>query len=285
MGGRGAGARSAAGSAPRARSPAPRRSARAARRRAPCTSRPGASRLTSGSSSIALRRSVSTASATPGYWTLTTTSSPSIVVARCTWPIDAAANARSSKSENTRVSGPPNSSRNSRSSFENGTGGTSSRSSASFACSASRSSSGRPSNSTIESTCPTFIAAPRIWPSWFTSSLTSAAVRSFCAAAARSGERTRLTVRMPAHRAPWPVTRPPTRAVRAIRPVGSLRASGGSLASSVIRVRPGQRERSRQATGSRSLMIRRLLVRACSRSKAASTSVDGGSVDQRLPTC
>ena len=64
-------------------------------------SSPGASRLTSGSSSIALRRSVSTASATPGYWTFTATSSPSSVVARWTWPIDAAANARSSKSAKT----------------------------------------------------------------------------------------------------------------------------------------------------------------------------------------
>ncbi len=40
-------------------------------------SSPGASRLTSGSSSVALRRSVSTASATPGYWIFTATSSPS----------------------------------------------------------------------------------------------------------------------------------------------------------------------------------------------------------------
>ena len=71
----------AAGSAPRARSRAPRRSARAAPRTAALASRLGASRLTSGSSSVALRRSVSTASATPGYCTLTTTSSPSSVVA------------------------------------------------------------------------------------------------------------------------------------------------------------------------------------------------------------
>ena len=64
-------------------------------------SRLGASRLSSGSSSVALRRSLSTASATPGYCTLTATASPSSVVARCTWPIEAAANARSSNSENT----------------------------------------------------------------------------------------------------------------------------------------------------------------------------------------
>ena len=40
------------------------------------TSSPGASRLTSGSSSSRLRRSVSTASAMPGYWTLTATLAP-----------------------------------------------------------------------------------------------------------------------------------------------------------------------------------------------------------------
>ena len=74
---------------------------------------------------------------------------------------------------------------------------------------------------------------PRICPSWSTSWLTSAAVRSFCAVAARSGDRMRLAARMPAQRAPWLVTRPPTRAVRAIRPVGSFRASAGGLVALV----------------------------------------------------
>ena len=162
-------ARCGAGSGPRARSRAPRRSARASPRRAP--SRPARGEpLDSGSSSVALRRSVSTASATPGYWIFTTTSSPSRVVARWTWPIEAAANARSSKSRNTCCSGPPNSLRISFSRSANGTGGTSSRSAASLRCSSSCSSSGRPSNSTIEIIWPTFIAAPRICPSWSTSS-------------------------------------------------------------------------------------------------------------------
>ena len=40
-----------------------------------------------------------------------------------------------------------------------------------------------------------------------------------------------------------------------------------------------------QPTGARSRMIRRLLVRACSRSSARSISLGAGSVDQRLPTC
>ena len=98
-------------------------------------------------------------------------------------------------------------------------------------CSSARCSSGSPSNSIIENSCPTFIAAPRIRLSWSTSSPTSAAVRSSRAAAARSGERTRLAVRIPAQRNPCPVTRPPTRAVRASRPVGSRPASGGGSSS------------------------------------------------------
>ena len=45
----------------------------------------------------ALRMSDSSASATPGYWILTATARPSWRVARCTWPIDAAAKASCSK--------------------------------------------------------------------------------------------------------------------------------------------------------------------------------------------
>ena len=101
---RGTGARRAAGAAPPARSRAPRRSARAARRTAAVRRGPVRS-ADSGSSSVALRRSLSTASATPGYCTFTTTSSPSSVVARCTCPIEAAANARSSKDPKTRPTG------------------------------------------------------------------------------------------------------------------------------------------------------------------------------------
>ena len=190
----------------------------------------------SGSSSVALRRSLSTASATPGYCTFTTTSSPSSVVARCTCPIEAAANARSSKDPKTRPTGAPSSSRISFSSRENGTGGTSSRSVASLDSSSVRCSSGSPSSSIIENSCPTFIAAPRIRLSWSTSSPTSAAVRSSRAAAAPSGERTRFAVAIPAQRSPCPVTSPPTRAVRAIRPVGNRPAScgGGSSARAGI---------------------------------------------------
>ena len=41
----------------------------------------------------------SSASATPGYWILTATGRPSSSFARCTWPIEAAANASWSNSE------------------------------------------------------------------------------------------------------------------------------------------------------------------------------------------
>src|SRR5690349_22860741 len=47
---------------------------------------------------------------------------------------------------------------------------------------------------------------------------------AFSAAAARSGVRTRLAARIPAHRTPCPVTKPPTRTVRATRPAGSFPA-------------------------------------------------------------
>ena len=128
------------------------------------TSRPGASRLTSGSSTCRLRRSVSTASATPGYWTLTATRRPSRVTARWTWPIEAAAKASLLEVGEASPRGVPSSSRSSFSIRLNGSGGTSSRSEASVCLNSSRSPSGIAVKSTVESTWPTFIAAPRIWP-------------------------------------------------------------------------------------------------------------------------
>ena len=56
-----------------------------------------------------LRRSVSTASAMPGYCTLTATSRPSCVLARWTWPIDAAAKASSENSAKWSATFPPRS--------------------------------------------------------------------------------------------------------------------------------------------------------------------------------
>ncbi len=54
-----------------------------------------------------LRRSASSASATPGYWILTATARPSCSSARCTWPIEAAAKASSSISANSSSNGSP----------------------------------------------------------------------------------------------------------------------------------------------------------------------------------
>ncbi len=55
----------------------------------------------------AFRRSDSSASATPGYWILTATMRPSCRVPRCTWPIEAAANASGSISANSSPNGSP----------------------------------------------------------------------------------------------------------------------------------------------------------------------------------
>ena len=171
-----------------------------------------------------MRRSVSTASAIPGYWTLTATARPSAVVARWTWPIEAAANASGSNSANASLSGTPSSSRSSFSIALNGSGGTSSRSAASVVRNSSRSDSGIAVKSTVERTWPTFIAAPRIWPSCLTSSRAVAAARSPVAASARSSERSVFAARVPAQRRPWPATSPPKRRVRAIREVGGVSA-------------------------------------------------------------
>ena len=61
---------------------------------------PGREPLDQREQHLALRRSVSTASAMPGYWIFTATCLPSVVVARWTWPMLAAANASCSKSLN-----------------------------------------------------------------------------------------------------------------------------------------------------------------------------------------
>ncbi len=170
---------------------------------------------------------MSTASATPGYWTLTATARPSRVTARWTCPIEAAANASSSNSANTEAGFSPSSSRSSFSSRLNGSGGTSSRSLASVCLKFSRSSSGSAVKSIVERTWPTFIAAPRIWPSCSTSSRASAAARSPVAASARSGERTTFAARVPTQRADWPATSPPSFAERERRDVGGWRGSSG----------------------------------------------------------
>ena len=191
-------------------------------------SRPGASRLSSGSSSVALRRSLSTASATPGYCTLTTTVSPSSVVARCTWPIEAAANARSSNVGEHAAERPAELLAQQllelRERHRRDVVAQLRELCLKFVALAPRAA---PSNSIIESSCPTFIAAPRIWPSCVDE---LADERGGPLAASRPRPARASAPVGGAHPRParaCPATSPPTRAVRAIRPVGGRLGSAG----------------------------------------------------------
>ncbi len=195
-------------------------------------SRPGAMRASSGISILKLRRSASTASAMPGYWTLTATATPSRVVARCTWPIEAAAIASVSMSARTRETGSPHSAAISFSSLGQGTDGALSRSSARRRWMRSEPSTSMPGNSIVESTWPTFIAAPFMRPSWMTICSITSAVRLAWAFSRASSERTRSSARPPAIRPPWAATRLPRRVVRRSREeMGELSLRAGRRAS------------------------------------------------------
>ena len=60
-------------------------------------------------SSATLSRSAAIVSAMPGYCTLTATAWPSLVIARCTWPMEAAAIGSGSHCAKTWSGGPPSS--------------------------------------------------------------------------------------------------------------------------------------------------------------------------------
>ncbi len=94
------------------------------------TSRPGISRRRIGESMRRLRISDSTASAMPGYWTLTATSAPSWVRPRWTWPMLAAAAGSESISARTSSGLSPHSPSSTPWICFHETGGTSSRSDA-----------------------------------------------------------------------------------------------------------------------------------------------------------
>src|ERR1700722_1878234 len=130
------------------------------------------------------------------------------------------------------------------------------------------------------------MAAPRIFPSWSTISLIVAAVRWLSAAAARSGERTRFAVRIPAHRSPWPVTSPPTLAARAIRPVGSSPASGGFSSSALIglQVKQGARRYTRGRSDAFEAQVLELevVVESITRALAAETCLLDAAKRHRL---
>ncbi len=71
------------------------------------------------------------ASATPGYWIFTATARPSCSTARCTCPMEAAAEASWSKLSNSSSGGSSHSERSTRSTFFQGIGGAEVRSEAS----------------------------------------------------------------------------------------------------------------------------------------------------------
>src|SRR3954468_14301408 len=168
-----------------------------------------------------LRRSASTASATPGYCTLTATSRPSRVTARWTWPIEAAA----SGSGSMVAKASPTSASMSLRSFANGTLGAASRSSASLALNSSRRASGTASRSRVESTWPNFMATPFIDPSVATSWSAACMARS-------SG-----SPRPVAQRRPWPAAIPPRRALRPRREDG-MRGTHRGYAGPPVSPRP-----------------------------------------------
>ena len=119
--------------------------------------------------SSAPSRSSSIAAPTPGNCTFTATSRPSVVTARCTWPMLADATGRSSQTWNTRSGSSPSSSRTTSAARLGAIGAASAWSDASAAWA----SSGRASTMKLTS-WPTFISTPFISPS---SLATSSAVR------------------------------------------------------------------------------------------------------------
>ena len=91
----------------------------------------------------AFERSARIAESMPGYWILTATSRPSCRVPRCTWPIEAAANASGSIRSNSSSYGSSYSCSSTLRTFSQGIGGAVVRSAASFSWYSSRYSSGR----------------------------------------------------------------------------------------------------------------------------------------------
>ena len=125
----------------------PRCGSRAPRPAGPCSSptmglgsMPGNSIDMTVNSRSVFSRSAATAWSTPGYWTLTATSRPSWVTARCTWPMDAAASGTGSHTANTRSGASPSSARITCATSSGAMGGAS----ACNCASASRTGSGRP---------------------------------------------------------------------------------------------------------------------------------------------
>ncbi len=197
------------------------------------TSSPGARRLTSGKSMLRLRRSVSTASAIPGYCTFTATSRPSWVVARWTCPIEAAATGCSEKSAKCSSSGPPRSASATRRTCSKSAAGTSSRSAARRSLNALALALGHE----VEVDRREHLAdlhGGALHLAELGHELVGHLHRPLAAGALGPlGVRTALAARVPTQRAPWPATSPPNFAERPRREVG--------MRGMLITVRPSRR--------------------------------------------
>ena len=120
--------------------------------------------LNSRASRATWRRSERSALAAPGYWILTATSVPSDHVARCTWPIDAAAAGTSSNVGSCSRQAGPSSASSTRCTTPGGIGGAASWSLVRVSRYGPAISSGRAASKMLIA-CPNFIAPPLSWPS------------------------------------------------------------------------------------------------------------------------
>ena len=131
----------------------------------PLTSTAGAMTLNSRASRAIWRRSERSALAAPGYWILTATSVPSCHVARCTWPMDAAAAGTSSNDRRTaRASRRRAPASSTRCTTPGGIGGAASCSLVRVSRYGPAISSGSAASKMLIA-CPNFIAPPLSWPS------------------------------------------------------------------------------------------------------------------------
>ena len=160
--------------------------------------------------------SLSMLARTPGYCTLIASSRPSCVVARCTCPMEAAAKGRTSKRAKRPYQPGPHSAFSTPCNCFGGMCGASARS----AAITSVISGGRTRPVSIDSICPSFIAAPRIRPR---SRVIRAAVAGVSSVAGRLGRSPRAIWRTPvATMSPrMPEVMPPSRSIRPSRPSGT----------------------------------------------------------------
>src|SRR6266566_513966 len=182
-------------------------------------------------------RSARTAEATPGYWTLTATSRPSLSVPRYTWPIDAAAIGSSSKASKSSSIGSSRSSSITRRICLKETVGAASRSLASSCWNSSRYCSGTRPTSRKDITWPSFIAAPFIVPSAATICLAVSSWRRAMASSDACSERATLAARVPNCFIASLAARLATVAVRRTREVGIFSLSRAMRSAAALHAR------------------------------------------------